>query len=485
MTKKSIMKRWGSWQIHCMMVALFALCFVSCEDDDPNGPTPAKPHDSSKKVVITGFEPDSGGLGQRLLIYGENFGNDLSMIQVNIGGKQAKVIGIAAEGLYCLVPRRAYNGEVEIQVGEQEGEWKDEEAKKIFKYLRQTIVSTVMGYKTERDDQGWKDGKFKDENESEMASGFAQDGFLKFDPANPKHLWATFDNHNGLYLINFEDSTVKRTRADLDRPRSIDFSLDKRWMILSEDRGGENDPSNYIMDREDGFKAREVLTRYKQCNGSAVHPINGELYYNSYDKGQLFRFALDKYLDPRETSPTPTDRDLMFNVLDPRWEYRIVIHPSGMYAYIMVINQHYILRTNYNPSSKIFLQPSVVCGGAGKPGWLDGVGTSALLDRPYQGVFVKNEKYVEEGKEDVYDFYFTDCNNHCVRKLTYEGAVSTFAGRGSASLNPDPHGYVDGDARQEARFSNPSGIEYNEEEGAFYISDRENRRIRKIEKDEE
>jgi len=131
------------------------------------------------------------------------------------------------------------------------------------------------------------------------------------------------------------------------------------------------------------------------------------------------------------------------------------------------------------------LQPSVVCGGAGKPGWLDGVGTSALLDRPYQGVFVKNEKYVEEGKEDVYDFYFTDCNNHCVRKLTYEGAVSTFAGRGSASLNPDPHGYVDGDARQEARFSNPSGIEYNEEEGAFYISDRENRRIRKIEKDEE
>jgi hypothetical protein len=39
---------------------------------------------------------------------------------------------------------------------------------------------------------------------------------------------------------------------------------------------------------------------------------------------------------------------------------------------------------------------------------------------------------------------------------------------------------VNGDLRDDARFDRPSGIAYNEQEGAFYIGDRENRRIRKI-----
>jgi hypothetical protein len=95
-------------------------------------------------------------------------------------------------------------------------------------------------------------------------------------------------------------------------------------------------------------------------------------------------------------------------------------------------------------------------------------------------VFVKNQAYVEAGKPDQYDFYFTDLMNHAIRALTPEGAVTTFAGRGSSSLNANPYGYVNGDLREEARFDRPSGIAYNEQEGAFYIGDRENRRIRKI-----
>ena len=46
----------------------------------------------------------------------------------------------------------------------------------------------------------------------------------------------------------------------------------------------------------------------------------------------------------------------------------------------------------------------------------------------------------------------------CIRKITPQGKVSTFAGRGSASLNGNPWGYVDGDLRQEARFDRPKGI---------------------------
>lgn len=470
-----MIKKNERWHIHWMMLALIAFCLVGCKDDD-NEISEAKPFDPSQSVSISDFTPKEGGMGQRLVIYGKNFGNNPDIVDVYIGGKKAIVINVAGESLYCLVPRQAFSGDIEVRVGSGSN-MVTAKAGELFNYQRKMVVSTVIGYKNDRDDQGWKDGKFKDSDETKMASGFSNDGFFKFDPANMKHLWATFDNHNGLYLINFEDSTVTKKRSDMDRPRSIDFTLDHQYMILTEDRGGEDDPSNYILARSRDFAERTVITRYKQCNGSAVHPVNGELYFNSYEKGQFFRFDLNKYF--REGLGTK-DFETLFFVHDPQWEYRITIHPTGNYAYIVVVNRHYILRVDYNWEKQRFNQPYLMCGELHSAGWADGVGASARLSTPYQGVFVKNPDYVEAGRPDEYDFYFTDRDNHCIRKLTPEGAVTTFAGRGSSSINPNPYGYVDGDLREEARFNCPSGIEYNEKESAFYIGDRENRRIRKI-----
>lgn len=112
--------------------------------------------------------------------------------------------------------------------------------------------------------------------------------------------------------------------------------------------------------------------------------------------------------------------------------------------------------------------------------WEDGTGDKARLNTPYQGVFVKNKKYVENNNEDEYDFYFTDRMNHCIRILSPEGSVTTFAGRGSSALNSNPYGYVNGALREKARFDRPSALAYDEETETFYIGDWMNHRIRKI-----
>jgi len=463
--------------LYWMLSAVIALSLsvTGCKDDQPNV-VEAQPFDPSKPVLVSDFNPRSGGMGQRLVIFGQNFGNDLKNISVFIGGKEAKVINVLGESLYCLVPRQAYRGDIEVRVGNNERQviGKSEVP---FDYQRKLVVSTVIGYRNDRGDEPWRDGKFKDADQNKMASGFWEPSFFKFDPLNPKHLWMTFDFNNGLYLVNFEDSTVTKKRSDFDRPRSIDFTVDGQYMIIAEDRGGENDRATYRLSRSKEWQDREILTTYRQCNGASVHPVNGEMYFNSYDKGQFFRFDLNKYFNE---GLGVKDYQQLFVVHDPQWEYKIMIHPTGNYAYINVINQHYILRIDYNWEKKQFNQPYLVCGQLRSAGYADGVGSAVRLRNPYQGVFVKNPEYVAAGKPDEYDFYFTDQHNHAIRILTPEGSVTTFAGRGSSSINPDPWGYVDGDLRQEARFDRPSGIAYNEEEGAFYIGDQANRRIRKI-----
>ncbi|MDF2476690.1 MAG: hypothetical protein K0S24_2173 [Sphingobacterium sp.] len=457
------------WGFMILTLALWA-----CKNDAPAVVGETMPFDPSKPVVVSDFSPKSGGMGQRLIIYGQNFGNDPKNVAVYIGGQKAVVINALGESLYCLVPRQAFQGDIEVRVGGAEKPVIGRAEEK-FDYKRKLVVSTLAGYRNARGDEPWKDGKFKDADQNKMASGFWLSSFMKFDPMNSKHLWMTFDNNNGLYLINFEDSTITKKRSDFDRPRSVDFSVDGKYMIVAQDRGGENDESTLLFSRAKSFLDKEVLTRSRQCNGASIHPVNGEMYFNSYAKGEFYRFDLNQYFTDKTAKA-----EYLYVIQDPQWEYRALIHPSGNYAYILVINQGYIMRADYNWDKKRFNQPYLVCGKVRESGYRDGVGSSARVNQPYQGVFVKNQAYVEAGKPDVYDFYFTDLLNHAVRMLTPEGAVTTFAGRGSSSLNTNPYGYVNGDLRADARFDRPSGIAYNEKEQAFYIGDRENRRIRKI-----
>ena len=167
-------------------------------------------------------------------------------------------------------------------------------------------------------------------------------------------------------------------------------------------------------------------------------------------------------------------RKPLFTIQDSGWEFHIQFHPSGNYAYIVVVNQHYILRSDYDWKTKRLTTPYIVCGQQGAKDWVDGVGKKARMHAPRQGTFVKNPAY--KGSSDEYDFYFCDRENHCIRILTPQGRVTTFAGRGSNGTS----GYNDGDLRQEARFNHPEGIVYDEERECFFIGDRENRRIRKI-----
>ena len=72
------------------------------------------------------------------------------------------------------------------------------------------------------------------------------------------------------------------------------------------------------------------------------------------------------------------------------------------------------------------------------------------------------------------NLFVADRDNNCIRKVTDDGVVSTFAGVNLFS------GHLDGDPST-ARFNNPIGITITSQ-GVFFITDRFNFRIRKISK---
>ncbi|MCU4164416.1 IPT/TIG domain-containing protein [Carboxylicivirga caseinilyticus] len=462
-------------KIFYWMLVTLTFSFVSCEDDTIE--KTEKAYDPTQPVTITDFTPKSGGANEQMIIYGSNFGSDADIIHLTIGGEEAKVIGVKDKIIYCLIPRQADEGTLEIQVGEGDNVSAVATIDEKLQYIKRTLVSTLCGEVNDDGEYETKDGTFDD------CGGFFNPSWFTFDPQNPNLLYMTQDGVAGgdVRLLDLDAETVStpitRAMGNWGRMRTIDFTLDGEYMIISNDQGNEDGISTSILSRANYFQDPQILTSYKQCNGSAIHPVNGELYFNSYEKGQFFRFDLDQYFS-RGLDVKAYEE--LFKIQDNAWEFNIRIHPSGEYAYIVVINQHYILKSDYNWETKKFTSPYVVCGEARSAAWVDGAGTSARLNTPYQGVFVKNEDYVAQGKADVYDFYFTERGNHDIRILTPEGKVTTYAGRGSENVNSDPFGYIDGGLRDEARFNGPEALAYDEENKVFYIGDCQNHVIRTI-----
>ena len=103
---------------------------------------------------------------------------------------------------------------------------------------------------------------------------------------------------------------------------------------------------------------------------------------------------------------------------------------------------------------------TTVAGVPGKKGYKNGKAKEALFNNPI-GVIVD---YTD-------NLYVLDTKNHCIRKISNEGIVTTFAGS-------NIEGFADG-IGEDAKFSNPTGL-CADRYGNFYLIDTGNRAVRKI-----
>ena len=98
--------------------------------------------------------------------------------------------------------------------------------------------------------------------------------------------------------------------------------------------------------------------------------------------------------------------------------------------------------------------------GSGRPALADGTGRQASFNQPF-GMCLDRKG----------NLYVADSANHCVRRISPDGVVSTFAGSGVK-------GTVDGPAHQ-ARFNTPSGV-LSDGKGNLYVCSYEENSIRVV-----
>ncbi len=445
--------------IRWMWLMLVVIGIVGCKDDKEEDAISA--FDPGKSVVVSSFIPAEGGKNTRLVLYGDNFGNDISKIKVTIGEEVAKVISVRGQSLYCLVPIQANDGKMDIQVSildANEDVMASAKPDSAFHYVRKVRVSTFLGdYKSVESEVVKKEGAFGD------CGSFRATKWLTFDPQNPNHLYIACATQ-GCRLIDFEKKYVSNFTTGIDNVPCINWTLGGD-MIVSRDQATDGVTGNYLFSRSSNFAQKNDLCVGRGLKNTTTHPINGELYFGRFRAGDFQRYDYDT----REVTT-------VFQNTYAGVAFLIIMHPTGKYAYIVESERHYIMRADYDWDTKNLIALRHVCGAAGSSGYVDGMAGNARLNWPWQGVFVKNPDYVKAGLEDEYDFYFCDKSNHAIRILTPQGLVETYAGRG----NNGTSGYADGDLRLQARFNNPESIVYDEVRKCFYVGDSNNYVIRKI-----
>ena len=119
------------------------------------------------------------------------------------------VVNVKPTVIYCFVPAGAYRGDIEVTIGNDSTGRQSATAAERFQYERKMVLSTLCGQRNESGDDPWNPGSVGPVVPFSEASGFRDDGFMKWDPLYPERLYVIYDNGGpGIQMIDMKRRTV-------------------------------------------------------------------------------------------------------------------------------------------------------------------------------------------------------------------------------------------------------------------------------------
>lgn len=430
---------------------------VSCESNEIK---PEKqqvtPPDTGRPSGIEYYFPDSGGVSTQMIIKGTNFGTDTSYLKVTVNEKKAPIIGVDNDVIYATVPVRADTGLVKVYVG-KDANMKEYTFENIFKYIYTRNVTTFTGRDivSQRVDGSLADGRTRrpwfithDRDDVifflEEGRGENKDGALR-------------RIQNGMVETLYENNTGPfRSPIGLAFNPAQDTLYIAHWSRNSNPSGQRTNSAVMYCTRDGGFVNMKTLVEFEvaETTSVAVHPVSGEVYFNSQSDGYIYKYTgdgRDRYAYER-----------IFRINDAaNTELRMVFSPDGNTLYYVVRNRHCIYKSTYDSQTRALSTPELWVGAWDESGYVNGIAGVARFNNP--GAPVIDPDGI---------MYVPDKNTHVIRRITPEGEVSLHAGM------PNEGGYKDG-GPDFARFRQPEAVTLLSD-GAIYLTDRDTHTIRRV-----
>jgi hypothetical protein len=444
-----------------MLAGIVAFFLVACNNSDEKSV-----YDPGKPVILTSFKPDSGRVREMVLLEGENFGSDPSIIKVFFNESEAKVIGSTGKLILAAVPRMPGDTCImTVTVGDQRNEYSER-----FRYKIAASVTTIAGNGTTNHvyDQGLDKAQL-----TPVYIGADKDF----------NIFIT-DNNNTLLRINEAENLIQ-VLATYDMGyihRCVPY-INPRTNVMQLGAEGNGCRERFMfLDPKDGWAPRLKFIKEWDANGYDL-PVgtNGEVPQNPESHHHCLLCEADGNYYSRYSNGAIVR-------IDPvTWKAKIVgMTPSGICMGLVM-----------HPINKNEMWFGYDGAASGFTGWVansickldvldettneDGILASyqrlsgpiaaGHRDGPlYQAQFnrIRMMSFDEDG-----NLYVGDCDNHCIRVVnTNTMMVSTIIGI------PGVAGYQDGN-QEDALFRQPHGI-ITDAEGAVYVAEYGNRRIRRI-----
>jgi len=415
-------------------VMLFATLFVffSCEDKGLSQYS----YNPDKPVTLESFEPKNGGMATKVILSGENLGNDPKQLKVYFNNKLASVIGCDKGKALVVAPRQPGDTcKIAVVIGNDSVVYADH-----FIYKTMTTVKTLVGIKG---------------STSFKAGSFSEATFYK-----PYYL--TVDKNKNLFLVTDKDVIMfnqQEQRVTAVLQNTVTYN------IPTTDAAGE--VVFFPSAQNDLFLMLDPAAQWAPKVRSIIHPTPEEILLGKRDFNIRWKssFAINptdkmiymKAIDGGIVKFDPITKKGELVAMTLSGDAFIQFHPTiPNLLYIGLEAQHaiytYDLETN---ELKLF------AGTVGQSGYKDGKAQNALFNTPRQFVLDRDGNLI-----------LADTNNHCIRKISPEGDVSTLIGI------PTKKGYQDGNP-EDAMFDTPRGL-CIDSEGGIYIADTWNQCIRKL-----
>jgi streptogramin lyase len=425
-----------------LLLFILSFGFTTCSEDD-------KPQDI--KSTVTNFAPLEGGRNTILTLKGSHFGTEVNRIRVTLNGKDAIVKSVTDDIITAEVQKGSSSGVIRVIIGERPNAQVliyDTE----FTYVSNQVVSTYLGTVN-----GETDGSFETASLSKPRFlVWGKDGALYIveDGASSVTDMACIRvaaNNNVSTLLKAADSPL------IQRIRALDFSADQNTLYIANDKNAAGTIDFGAMTKigNSYTNLTELLTEEGIAKTHVkVHPVTGAVFVAYHQNSWIYQYDGGNFVQKAQLLKVD---NTTFNANINS----IVFDKAGTTVYFVSRGQHVIYKGTYDLLTGNFSDVEIFAGTAGTSGYADGTGVSAKFNTPCQA------DIDEDG-----NLYVADRGNNCIRIISPDGEVSTYAGQSSA-------GMVDGIASQ-AKFSNPEGCAFGPD-GALYVADYSNHLIRKIE----